>query len=246
MWDKATNLGGPSDAFPATTQGILDGLKGADDVRYRASFEEICRRYWKPVYAYVRAAWTKNNESAKDLTQAFLLWLLEDGRLKAFDPARGHFRAYLKVLLRSFVSHHERALQAAKRGGGAAQLSLNDDLSGLEKHLSGRTDLDPDALFERVWKTELVARSVEALKATCAARGWTQAFRIFESYDLLPDAERPTYQQLAATFKIPDGEVKNHLYRMREELRREIRSELAQSGLSGRDLDDEWNRLFGG
>src|SRR5262252_713441 len=99
MWDKATNLGGPSDAFPATTQGILDGLKGPDGPGYRASFEEICRRYWKPVYAYIRAAWAKNNESAKDLTQAFFLSLTEDGQLKAFDPARGNFRGYLKVIL---------------------------------------------------------------------------------------------------------------------------------------------------
>ncbi len=246
MWDKETKLGGPSDAFPATTQGIVDGLKGEDGARYRASFEEICRRYWKPVYAYVRAAWAKNNEAAKDLTQAFFLSLFEDGHLKAFDPARGNFRGFLKVLLRSFVGHHDRALAALKRGGGAAQLSLNHDASGLEKHLSGGTDQDPEALFERVWKTELVSHAVGVLKESCNRRGMTLSFRIFESYDLVSDAERPTYQDLAKTFNLSDGEIKNHLYRMREELRRELRSELALSGLSGRDLDDEWKRLFGG
>ena len=245
MWDKATNLGGPSEAFPATTQGILDGLKGLDGARYRASFEEVCRRYWKPVYAYVRAAWAKSNESAKDLTQAFFLSLLQDDHLKAFDPARGNFRGYLKVLLRSFVGHQERALAALKRGGGAVPLSLNHDASGLEKHLSGATELDPEVLFERVWKTELVGRSVQSLKAHCAVSRLELSYRIFEAYDLAPDPERPTYQELSKRFQVSEGEVKNHLYRMREELRREIRSELAQSGLSDRDLDDEWNRLFG-
>jgi RNA polymerase sigma-70 factor (ECF subfamily) len=246
MWDKETNLGGPTEGFPATTQGILEGLKASDGAGYRASFEEICRRYWKPVYAYVRAAWAKSNESAKDLTQAFFLLLLEENHLKAFDPSRGNFRGYLKVILRSFVGHHERALAALKRGGGAVILSLNHEAPGLEQHLAGTRDLDPDALFERVWKTELVGRSVEALKANCERRGLALSFRIFESYDLVPDAGRPTYQALAKTFQLGEGEIKNHLYRMREELRRELRSELAQSGLRDRDLEDEWNRLFGG
>src|SRR6185436_15636171 len=96
----------------------------------------ICRRYWKPVYAYVRAAWAKNNESAKDLTQAFFLSLLEDERLKEFDASRGNFRGYVKMLLRSFVGHQDRALAALKRGGGAAVLSLNHDASGIEQHVA--------------------------------------------------------------------------------------------------------------
>src|SRR5262245_60106551 len=113
MWQKETSLGGSQNAFPATTQGIVSGLRGSD---YRASFEEICRRYWKPVYAYVRIAWAKDNETAKDLTQAFFLSLAEGNELKRFDPSRGSLRGYLKVLLRSFVGHQDRARAALKRG----------------------------------------------------------------------------------------------------------------------------------
>jgi RNA polymerase sigma-70 factor (ECF subfamily) len=246
MLDKATNSGGPSDAFPATTQGLLSGLKGASGERYRATIEEVCRRYWKPVYAYTRAAWAKDNETAKDLTQAFFLFLVEDQHLKAFDPARGHFRGYLKVLLRSFVGHHDRALVALKRGGGMPVLSLDQDASRLETYVSGLEKPDPDALFDRVWRTEVLARSLDALKAKCSRRGSTLSYRIFEAYDLVPDPERPTYQDLSKTFQLSEAEIKQRLYRMREDLREEVRSELAHSALSDRDLEDEWNRLFGG
>src|SRR5262245_36438991 len=112
MWQKQTSLGGSRNDFPVTTQGILSGLQGSDAAGYRSSFEQIGRRYWKPVYAYLGAAWAKDNETAKDLAQAFFLSLAEDETLKRFDPTRGSLRGYLKVLLRSFVGHHDRALAA--------------------------------------------------------------------------------------------------------------------------------------
>jgi len=245
MWQKDTSLGGSRNAFPPTTQGIVSGLRGPDGSIYRASFEEICRRYWKPVYAYVRVAWTKDNETAKDLTQAFFLSLAEGDTLKRFDPSRGSLRGYLKVLLRSFVGHEDRARAALKRGGGAAVVSLPPDTSGLERLLTGAPSADAETLFERIWRTELVGRALEALRARCRANGNEVRFRVFEAYDFVPENERPTYKDLSEKFRLPEGEIKNHLYRMREELREEIRSELAQGTLSERDLEDEWTRLFG-
>jgi RNA polymerase sigma factor (sigma-70 family) len=245
MWQKNTSLGGEPNAFPPTTQGIVSGLQGADGSLYRATFEEICRRYWKPVYVYLRAAWAKDNETAKDLTQAFFLSLTEGDTLKRFDPSRGKLRGYLKVLLRSFVNHEDRARAALKRGGGTAVVSLPNDTSGLERLLTNAPQVDPEAIFERVWRTDLVGRALEHLRARCKARGNEVAFQVFEAYDFVPDAERPTYKDLSDRFRLADHEIKTHLYRMREELREEIRSELAQGTLSERDLDDEWNGLFG-
>ncbi len=64
-------------------------------------------------------------------------------------------------------------------------------------------------------------------------------------YDLVAESKRPTYADLASRLGLPEEEVKNRLVRMREALRLEIRAELA--GMTGdeRDLEDEWNALFG-
>jgi len=111
---RDTSLGGDGDRFPETG-GDIRSLLGQDPSR----LELLCRRYWKPVYAYVRIAWSKGNEDAKDLTQAFFLWLMEGETLARYDAEKGGFRAYLKTLLKRFVGHEERALQRLKRGGDA-------------------------------------------------------------------------------------------------------------------------------
>ena len=69
------------EAFPETTVGVL-----GEFTRGPEGLGRVCSKYWKPVYAYVRAAWAKSNEDAKDLTQAFFLWLLEERVLEQFDP----------------------------------------------------------------------------------------------------------------------------------------------------------------
>src|SRR4030095_4624679 len=201
MWQKDTSLGGSRNAFPATTQGIVTGLRGSD---YRASFEEVCRRYWKPVYAYLRVAWAKDNETAKDLAQAFFLSLTEGDALKRFDPSRGSLRVYWKVLLRSLVGHEDRAKAAIKRGGGAPVLSLPPDTSGLDRLLTGAQNMAAEVSFGRVWRAELVGRALEALRARCRGRGSEIPFQVFEAYDFVPDPQRPTYKELSERFRVAE------------------------------------------
>lgn len=66
-----TSLGGGNRQFPQTTWGLVARLR--ETTQHRAALEDLCRRYWKPVYSWIRAAWSKPAEDAKDLTQAFFL-----------------------------------------------------------------------------------------------------------------------------------------------------------------------------
>src|SRR5579864_5678270 len=118
-------MGGPERAFLETATDMVAGLQSPDPLRYTSAFDVFCKNYWKPAYVYIRAAWAKGNEDAKDLTQAFFLWLSENDALKKFDPDRGSLRRYLRVLLRSFVGHREDALGRLKRGGDSTLLSLD-------------------------------------------------------------------------------------------------------------------------
>jgi RNA polymerase sigma factor (sigma-70 family) len=212
-----TSIGGSGRAFPET---------GGD----RPSLETLCARYWKPVYAYLRGAYAKSNEEAKDLTQAFFLRLLEDGRLDRFDPSRGRFRTWLKVLLRSFLGHEREALGALKRGGGVALIPMDEIPAELPA-------ADPEQAFDRLWRVELAERTLAPLRDRADVRA-----RIYEAYALVPKEERPTYAELAARFGIGADDVRNHLFAAREELRGRLREELAATGA---DAEAEWNELFG-
>ena len=235
-----TTLGGGEKAFPETTLGFAGGLRQD----YARSIETLCARYWKPVYSYIRIAWAKSNEDAKDLTQAFFAWLLEEQALQGYDPGRGGFRPYLKVLLRRFVGHAERDLHRLKRGGGAKIFSLEGDAPHLpEIHGEGA---DPEKVFERVWLEDLVQQSLGRVRDRCLRSGKETRYRLYEAFALGSAATPPTYADLAARFGVTVGEVEKSLYQVREEIRQEMRSAMAQAAGSDRDLDDEWKRLLGG
>jgi RNA polymerase sigma factor (sigma-70 family) len=244
MKGEDTTLGGPGRHFPETTEGLRSLLRSGGEEGYRAALEALCSRYWKPVYAYVRAGWSRSNEDAKDLTQAFFLWLQENGALRRFDETRGGIRPYLKVLLRRFVKDKDVAVNSLKRGGGVRILPLGDT-AGVERLLTDPRAEEPEAAFERIWRMELVEQAVERLRERCRADGRGAAFAVFEVYDLCPERERATYKELAERLGLSEGDVKRHLLAMRDALHEEIRADLARMTSTDAELDDEWKFLLG-
>ena len=231
-----TTLGGSQEAFPETTVGVL-----GEFARGPEGLGRVCAKYWKPVYAYVRAAWAKSNEDAKDLAQAFFLWLLEEQVLAQFDPARGRLRAFLKTILRRFVGHKEAAMNRLKRGGGVRTFSIDDTRTPEMKDPSG----DPESLFDRAWVMEVVGSAVERVKARCDSPPQVLAFGVYEAYALGPETERPAYADVARRFGLLERQVKQHIFDVRQQIRREIRAELAQVAGTTEEINEEWRELFG-
>ena len=223
--------------FPETSPSLLFRL--GETVHHRAGLEDLCRRYWRPVFCYVRVAWAKSDEDARDLAQAFFLWLLEGEPLKTYTPERGGFRTFLKVLLRRFVGHQERALQRIKRGGGIDFVPLEDLGLGADPQ-----DSDPEVLFDRAWVTEVVNQAMERVRKRYSARDQSSAFAVYEGYELVPAGERPTYAELGRRLGLETSEVKKHLFAIRDELRREIRRDLRCMTSDDRELEEEWSVLF--
>ena len=132
--EKDTSIEGGR-SFPLTSWGLIAGMKDSATMTRQQALENLCARYWKPVYHFVRRAWSKSNEDAKDLAQGFFIKLLEGELLKRYKPERGGFRTYLKVLLRGYAADQQDALMALKRGGGARRLAIEDDDTPLKEIL---------------------------------------------------------------------------------------------------------------
>jgi RNA polymerase sigma factor (sigma-70 family) len=239
-----TNMGGQEKAFSEAASDLVSGLRSPEAGRYTAAFDVFCANYWKPVYAYIRTAWAKGNEEAKDLTQAFFLWLAESDAIRKFEPARGSLRRYLRVLLRSFLGHQEEALARHKRGGASKHLSLDTVPTELEDVLTDPRSPDPEAAYDRAWSATVLGHAIRRLGDRCAAEGRLDAYLLFENYDLRPDAVRPTYKDLAAKFQVDEAEVRKRLLEMREALRAEIRGELSRYAVGDGDVESEWSVLF--
>jgi len=78
-------------AFPTTDWGLLKNLSGNDPALRAAGLEILARRYWRPVYCFLRRSGHDDADS-KDLTQAFFAgWLENDGFVKA-DSDKGRLK----------------------------------------------------------------------------------------------------------------------------------------------------------
>lgn len=233
-----------SQAFPDTSWGMVSRFQDSPHGDYRAGLETLCGRYWKPVFYYLRAAWAKSEEDARDLTQAFLLWLLEGEALKRYAPDRGSFRTFLKVLLGHFVQHEDAAARRLKRGGGTRLIRLEDSDRPLKEVIPDRNVASPEEILDERWVTLLMERAVDRVRRAFLAGGREPLFRVFEAYDLAPDGEPPTYASVGARLGLRDSQVRDYLYVVRQAVRQEVRAELAQLTRDDRELEEEWNALF--
>jgi RNA polymerase sigma-70 factor (ECF subfamily) len=242
---QETSLGGPSSQFPQTQWGLVTRATDASPEVRRAGLEELCRCYWKPVYGYLRRIWPRSVEDAKDLTQAFFLWLTEEDLLDRYSKEKASFRTFLKVLLKHFAEHRDRALGRLKRGGGVLILDLDRAGLPLRDAIPASRTAEPVEEFERAWRNEVVARAMERVRERLKADGRETQFQIFEAYDLAAPPDPPSYDEVAARFGRTPSDVRNYLHAVRQLLRLEIRAELARTTSGPGELEDEWNALFG-
>src|SRR5262245_47297059 len=194
MRNRDTSLGGPGVNFGDTVWGTIERARDASPQVRQAGLEELARTYWKPVYRYLRVAWAKSNEDAKDLAQAFFLWLTDRNALERYEPDRGSFRTFLKALLRHFVQHHDEALDRLKRGGGKVIVSLDPEDASLNEVVPDPKALNPEEAFEREWRNALMSKAVDRVRKRLSAEGTGVKFRVFEAYYMNGSAEaKPTY-----------------------------------------------------
>ena len=105
--------------FPSTCWSRFTGTRSPD------ATQDLARRYWKPIYAYIRSFGAKNDDDARDLTQDFFVWMMESDFAAKADPARGRFRSFVKVVLKRYIAQECRSDNRLKRGGNRTILSLD-------------------------------------------------------------------------------------------------------------------------
>lgn len=239
-----TSLGGPAKEFAKTVGDLLSRLRHPSSEIRRAGLEEFCGVYWKPIYFNLRVVLKKSNEDAKDLAQAFLLWLVQGDALARYASERGSFRAYLKLLLKHFAHDQDEALQTLKRGGGVQVVGLDRDLGELDQADGDPWKLDPERVFDRTWRNELIKRAVDRVRERLRSAGRALQVQVFDEYDGTGSREKPTYAALGQRLGLSVTDVTNYLFAVRGAIRAEIRSELAAMTNGPEELEEEWNAFF--
>lgn len=232
-----TRMGGPAASFPSTQGVFVSALADPDPRLRRAALEDLCRRYWKPIYRYLRLSWSKTNEDAKDLTQEFLAWVLEGDPLRSYSRAKGRFRPFLKIILRRFAGHREEARRRLKQGGAVTVLPLDERLEDVRS-------LDPEREFDRVWAMEIVQAARDRVRESLLREGNETRLRAYEACDLSTDGTRPSYSALASRMGVSEHVVRHWLRDVRGRMKEEIRRALVETVDRPADVEAEWNELF--
>src|SRR5687767_2431971 len=111
--------------FPPTRWSLIAQAGGAGDTQTRReALEEICRAYWRPLYAFARRKGYSPSD-AEDLTQSFFANLVQGPALAAADSSLGTLRTFLLTRFQTFMVDAWRRDTAQKRGGGALHLPLD-------------------------------------------------------------------------------------------------------------------------
>jgi RNA polymerase sigma-70 factor (ECF subfamily) len=204
--------------FPTTQWS--DVRRGAAGGEGRAeALSALARRYQAPAEAYLEVALRVPRERAHELFQEFFAWMLATGWLAKADPARGRFRAFLKVALRNFATDELRKERAAKRGAGR---TTSLELDPAPEPADTRSP-SPEEALDRAWRAELVQAAFARLEEQLTASGRALQFAVFRDHYLAPGPELD-YRALAARHGLTTTDVSNYLQRAKKAYREALRA----------------------
>jgi DNA-directed RNA polymerase specialized sigma24 family protein len=241
---STVNIHNRADAFATTHWSLVLAAQG-QSAAAEAALEELCRIYWRPLYAFAcRQGY--DPEEARDLTQGFFQLLLTRRDFDAARREKGRLRSYLLVSFKHFLGGERRRDMTIKRGHGQWLIPLEElhatDRAGLAA--GGLIDsLSADRLYQRRWASTLIEHVLRRLKKEYRATG--NAF-LFDSLKLLlpdePDA--PSRAELAARLGMTDNALRQAFHRFRHRYQMLLREEIGHTVADPCEIEDELRQLI--
>jgi RNA polymerase sigma-70 factor (ECF subfamily) len=229
-------------AFPKTRWSLMLAAGGEDAGDQARALGELCRLYWYPLYLYVRRRGL-TPEDAQDSTQAFFEHLIG---ARVFERVggkeNGRLRSYLLTSMQRWLMQAYRRENAAKRGGGSVEFSL-DAVEGEERYrLEPKHDANPEAMFERRWALDLIAKGLQVLKQDYERAGKSVLYRVLAPW-LTSEAGQGELTRVAEELKLTPGHVRVHLHRLKKHFRSVLRDQIASTVGTEEEVADEMRHL---
>ena len=206
------------------------------------ALSELCRIYWRPIYAFVRRRGF-SPEDAQDLTQGFFLHLLSHNALRQVSPIKGKFRSFLVASLQNYLSDAADSARCVKRGGGLEFVPLDAKL--IEDYRLAPLDfLTAEKIFDARWAMALLHEAMDRLCEDYSARGKASTFQTLRPLiDPVNSEDAVCYERVANALQVSVGSVKTLIYRLRKEYASLLREEVARTVCNPREIDEEVHSL---
>jgi RNA polymerase sigma-70 factor (ECF subfamily) len=209
---------------------------GPEDAR--AALVQLCRRFWYPVYAYLRRC-GHAPDAADGLVRAFLQHLLDDFREGGARAARGQFRPYLLERL-------NRYLASPVAGGAPREFAVELAQAPAEQELrylrDGARAASPEQAYQQSFALELLDRAIACLRREALQTGRAQMYDRLEPY-LAREPASGEYQELARDLRMRPLALVVALKRLRQRFRELIDADLAETVGSADEFQHEQQAL---
>ncbi|MEY2487751.1 MAG: hypothetical protein QOH39_3399 [Verrucomicrobiota bacterium] len=232
-----------SPIFATTRWSLILSCGEGEEAKAKAqqSLTELCRMYWRPVFAFIcRRGYSVPD--AQDLTQDFFVMLLNGNLLRLADPNRGRFRSLLCTALKNFLAdQHDKAMRE-KRGGRMQFVAWDDWMAEAPSQLSLARDSmaawTPERVFDFRWAATIVEHAMRRLGEESARKGKLRMFTVLSNY-LVVDRVEISYASLSASLGVPQPAIKRLLHSLRARFRTILREEVSDTVDHPAEIDDE-------
>ena len=223
-------------AFPSTEWSMV--LRAQQDGAEAAkAMDDLCRRYWYPIYAYLRFRGFARAD-AQDVTQGFFLKVIRCELIGSADQEKGRLRTYFLAALNRHIADHLRHEKAVKRGGRAIVIPLEcQDAENQFSH-EPQDKRDPEKLFFATWAKLLLNRALQGVRAHYQKTGRGEMFQLLEATATMDEDATP-YRELAAKLKTNEAALRIQVFRIRKRYAKILRNEVAQTVHSPDELEEE-------
>lgn len=228
-------------SFRTTQWSVVLAAGGPEEDGSAQAMEELCRRYWFPIYAFIRRQGHPVAD-AQDLTQGFFAHILEREMIASARQEKGRFRSFMLGALKNFLRYEVRKQSTLKRGGGTAMIPMAEDLE--ERYQREFADgATPETLYLRSWVHSLMSSALDQLRSEFDRAGKPALFQKLSPF-LSGASEETSHRELASLLGISVGAVTTSIYRMRQRYGELLRSQIAATVTGPEEVEDEITFLF--
>ncbi len=231
--------------MPKTDWSMIGQVAGGEEAQ-AAVLEQLVRRYWGAVYAYIRASGHDVHTSA-DLTQGFIAEVvLSRGLFESADQLRGRFRSLLMSALQNYLRQEYRRTSAQKRQPvSGPPMSL--DTAQIDEQMESAKH-SPESAFTAQWTLALVNRVVDRLRRECRVEGLETHWDVFEHRVIRPmleGVEVLPYPALVERFNLDyTAQAATMMVSIKRRFARELMNEIANTVPKNIPPEDELTALL--
>jgi hypothetical protein len=226
--------------FGRTRWSMVVAVREGSEAQARESLKALCRRYWVPVYVYVRRR-GHSPEAAALLVQQFLGRLVS--RLRTQEPGfRGGFRIYLQTQLEAFLADEPKP-QAVQTQGTRLEPPWPLEQIEQRQHDEHPPGIPAEQALQRAFALELLAIALERLRREARQSGREALFDLVRPY-LSREPTTEEYATLAGRMGSSPLASVIAVKRLRQRFQDHIDEELAQTVGDSQTLENERHTLL--